>query len=101
MFIGVELPDEFEVHFSTEKEGGIGTAHAATPEGVLIPDEYLATGDYVYAWVYLTDEYDGGTTTYTVVIPVIRRSATVPTTNGIKIKGYDVDEDHALIVVTE
>lgn len=101
MFIGIELPDVFEVHLSTHKDGDIGTAYKATlEEGVLIPDEYLAIGEYIYAWIYLNgDEEDEGATTYSVIIPVIPRANAIPVSTGTGIKGFNLDDDHTLIVV--
>ena len=101
MFVGIPLPEEFEVHFSIDKDGGIGTAHKAGPEGVMIPDEYLATGEYIYAWLYFTEDKraEEGTTTYSVTIPVIKRSSAVPVNVGTEVEGFDLDEDHTLIVV--
>ena len=101
MFLGIELPSTFEVHLSTHKDGDIGTAHKATlEEGLLIPDEYFATGEYVYAWIYLNGEgEDEGATSYFVTIPVIRKPASIPVSIGSGIKGFNLDEDHTLIVV--
>lgn len=101
IFTGIELPESFEVHFSIYKDGGIGTAHGAGPEGVMIPDEYLETGEYIYAWLYFTEENQPGkgTTTYSVVIPVIKRSSAVPVSVGTLVEGFDLDDDHTLIVV--
>ena len=101
MIVGVPLPSTFEVHFSINEEGGIGTAHEATPEyGVLIPDEYLATGEYIYAWIYVNGEDDEErAAAYSIVIPVIKRSSFVPVSFGQGMKGFDLDEDHTLVVV--
>lgn len=72
-FVGLDLPSTFEVHFSNdifgESKTGIGT-----DGDVVIPDEYLTTGDYIYAWVYLHTGADDGETEYVVTIPVNPRA---------------------------
>lgn len=96
-FVGIHLPETFEVHFSNEKDGGMASVVIGTDNFAAIPDAYLATGEYVYAWVHdehdvtyaktdysieneiLTEEqkdpvtYTKGATLYEVVIPVVRR----------------------------
>ena len=96
-FVGVHLPETFEVHFSNQKDGGVANIVIGTDDFAAIPDAYLATGEYVYAWLYdqhdveyakidysvedeiLTEEhedpvtYTKGTTLYQVTIPVIKR----------------------------
>jgi len=51
-FTGIELPEEFEVHFSNEKDYGIATVVKGKDNIAKIPDAYLYQGDYIYAWVY-------------------------------------------------
>ena len=80
IFSGVILPETYEVQFSNQKEGGISVATTGTEDGVLIPDVFLQTGEYVYVWVYLRNEESYGMTQYSVVIPVTRRPAIVPIT---------------------
>lgn len=100
---GIALPDSYEIHFSNDPENGIASAFTGDPEGVLIPDAYFISGDYVYAWLYVknreiisygeseasyeVDEnetlhvnpgadgeaYEEGYTMYSIVIPVVRR----------------------------
>lgn len=67
------MPDTFEVHFSnSEKAGDAKTAIGQNGE-VTIPDEYLQTGNNVYAFVYLHSTSSDGETVYKVTIPVIDR----------------------------
>ena len=84
-FEGLDLPDAYEVHFSdTLREDGtaktqIGTTTEEGVSSVLIPDEYLTTGKYVYAFIYLHSTEDDGETEYVVTIPVQKRPAIDPT----------------------
>ena len=98
-FVGVEdLPEEFEVHFSNDKDYGTASVVVGKNRHAAIPNAYLATGSYIYAWVHvvkditycntdysvedeiLIEERDDpvtftrGTTMYEVVIPVIKRA---------------------------
>lgn len=117
-FIGVHLPEVFEVHFSNDSENGVATVVRGEDNIVAIPDAYLATGEYVRAWLY--DEHEEtsyktdyhvdeeilyedqrdpvtwtkGTTLYQVVIPVIRRPLNIvmPMPGmGEPTKEYEVD----------
>lgn len=69
----IRLPSEFEVHFANK-----GTSEAARvlSDGgpVAIPNELLATGADVLAWVYIHTAADDGETVYTATIPVIPRA---------------------------
>ena len=84
-FEGLDLPDAYEVHFSdTLRDDGtaktqIGTTTEEGVSSVLIPDEYLTTGKYVYAFIYLHSTEDDGETEYVVTIPVQKRPAIDPT----------------------
>ena len=84
-FEGLDLPDAYEVHFSdTLRDDGtaktqIGTTTEEGVSSVLIPDEYLTTGKYVYAFIYLHSTEDDGETEYVVTIPVQKRPAINPT----------------------
>lgn len=96
IFTGIDLPETYEVHFSNQKERGISVACEGDNTGVLIPDELLSTGEYVYAWVcnMAGKDIDNTATLYTVVIPVIPRPIPVKGSSSSdgKIK-YSVDED--------
>lgn len=72
-FEGVELPMAYEVHFSNNDQKGTAKTVIGNQNGVLIPDEYLLTGEPVYAWVFLHAGEDDGETEYKTMIPVNKR----------------------------
>lgn len=72
-FAGLDLPEAYTVHFSNQGVGGEAKTMVGNADGVSIPDEYLTTGQAVYAWVYLHAGADDGETVYAVVIPVVAR----------------------------
>lgn len=79
---GVELPDAYEVHFSNDPNRGMAKTMTGNADGCLIPDEYLVTGQSVFAWLFLHAGNDDGATEFMVEIPVRRRAkptAEVPT----------------------
>lgn len=73
-FSGVELPENYEVHFSKDMNGSSVTVIGNT-DGVLIPDKYLLDAKSIYAWVFLHSGADDGETKYTVIIPVSARAS--------------------------
>lgn len=73
VFEGLELPAYYEVHFSNVECSGESTVMIGDASGVDIPDEYLATGQTVYAWAYLHETGEDGETRYMVEIPVNER----------------------------
>lgn len=73
MIEGIQLPAEYEVHFSNKKRG-VAKKGELVQGGAKIPDEYLRSGDNVYAWVYIRHGDDDGYTVYSVEIPVVQRS---------------------------
>lgn len=72
-FLGICLPDVYEVHFSNADGGGTAYTVLGNADGVMIPDALLATGNTVHAWIFLHDAQTDGETEYKVEIPVIRR----------------------------
>ena len=70
---GIQLPAEYEVHFSNKKHG-VAKKGEAAENGVKIPDEYLRSGEDVFAWVYLRNGDEDGYTVYSIQLPVIARS---------------------------
>lgn len=70
---GIQLPAEYEVHFSNKKHG-VAKKGEAAENGVKIPDEYLRSGEDVFAWVYLRNGDTDGYTVYSVQLPVIARA---------------------------
>ena len=97
LFAGVELPNLFMVHFSNDEHNGVGTSHKATPEGVIIPDEYLDTGEYVYAWLNLSDS-EGSIALYEVVIPVERKPSAIIVDES-EMNGFVLGDNETLIIV--
>lgn len=73
VFADLDLPEAYEVHFSNKTSSGTTITQIGNDEGVTIPDQFLATGGTVYAWVFLHDGEDDGETMYRVAIPVKRR----------------------------
>lgn len=66
--IGLELPENYEIHFSNSETGEAKTM-LADANGAVIPAEYLIPGTEVYAWIYLAgDSY--GRTKAEIIIPV-------------------------------
>lgn len=72
-FVGIDLPETYEVHFSNTPHGE-ATTSIGDASGVNIPDIYLTTGQPVYAWIFLHDDESDGATEYMVTIPVKRRA---------------------------
>ena len=96
VFDGIDLPSKYEVQFSNEPDGqGISVSCEGDSAGVLIPDELLSTGKYVYAWVCNTEEETGRFTVCPIVIPVIPRPVPIPVggSSGSGKFKYEVDED--------
>lgn len=73
-FLGVSLPNTYEVHFSGAESGGEAVTVLGNADGVTIPDALLATGNPIHAWIFLHDAQTDGETEYKIDIPVIRRS---------------------------
>lgn len=72
VFVGIDLPESYQVHFSNSLSGESKTA-LGTPDGVMIPPEYFVPGSEIYAWIWLSGDV-GGYTKYQVTIPVYRRA---------------------------
>ena len=70
---GIELPVSYEVHFSNTENGASKTS-IGDSTGVMIPDEYLTSGEPVYVWVFLHTGNNDGETEYKGVIYVYKRS---------------------------
>lgn len=87
-FEGVDLPENYEVHFANAIDGTSVNVTAGV-DGVTIPDSVLEDGKNVFAWVYETDtgdpnsdEDDSGETEYMVTIPIRRRAKPPQENNG-------------------
>ena len=71
---GIEdLPAAFEVHFSTNKSGGVSTVAVGADGQVTIPNVLLTIGKSLNAWIYLSDAQGEGETEYAITIPVKAR----------------------------
>ena len=96
---GIPLPEKYQVHFSNDERKGVAAAIWGSGSDVPIPDGFLETGEYVYAWIAFADEnkvYRAGK--YTIVIPVEKRPAVMPMTVEGGMIGAELDEDtHTLI----
>lgn len=72
-FEGLDLPSTFTVHFSNTNEAGTAKGATGRDNEVVIPDQYLTTGQNVYAWIFLHAGTDDGETVYSITIPVKKR----------------------------
>ena len=70
---GIDLPENYEVHFSNQQFSGDAKVAIGDASGVVIPDEYTSTGRTIYAWLVLQDDPTNEKSMFTVVIPVIKR----------------------------
>ena len=70
---GIDLPAAFEVHFSTNKTGGVSTVAVGADGQVTIPNVLLTIGKNINAWIYLSDAQGEGETEYSILIPVKAR----------------------------
>lgn len=70
---GLDLPFAFETHYSNQPTSGETTTQIGQNNTVIIPDIYLTTGDFIYAFIYLHDGEDDGETEYRIIIPVKKR----------------------------
>ena len=70
-FVDIALPDTFEVIFSNSAtSAGTGKKMIGSNQRCLIPDEYLKTGQPIYAWVLVHDGEDDGRHMYSIKSPV-------------------------------
>ena len=73
-FADLDLPQAFEVHFSSRDRGESKT-QIGSNKLVEIPDEYFWSGALqIYAWIYLHSGADDGETVYEVKIPLMKRA---------------------------
>lgn len=66
------LPQSFEVHFCNKGDDE-APASVGLNGQVEIPDAFLQTGEYVYAYIYLHTGESDGETEYKIVVPVAKR----------------------------
>ena len=83
---GIEdLPAAFEVHFSTNRTGGVSTTAVGADGQVTIPNVLLTIGKNLNAWIYLSDSEGEGETEYSILIPVKARP--MPETYDAEVSG--------------
>jgi len=82
---GLDLPAAFEVHFSTNKTGGVSTVAVGDDGQVTIPNVLLTIGKNLNAWIYLSDAQGEGETEYSILIPVKARP--MPETYDAEVSG--------------
>ena len=70
---GLDLPESYEVHFSNDPRG-VAKSIPGNANGVRIPAEYLKSGSSVFAWLYVHQGEDDGSTEYQIEITVRRRA---------------------------
>ena len=74
-FVGLELPANYEVHFSNQVDGGESQTVIGTSDTVAIPDSKFTYGANIYAFVYIVDDETSGYTVYRATIPIKQRPA--------------------------
>lgn len=82
---GLDLPAAFEVHFSTNRTGGVSTVAVGADGQVTIPNVLLTIGKNLNAWIYLSDAQGEGETEYSILIPVKARP--MPETYDAEVSG--------------
>ena len=82
---GIDLPAAFEVHFSTNRTGGVSTVAVGADGQVTIPNVLLTIGKNLNAWIYLSDSKGEGETEYSILIPVKARP--MPETYDAEVSG--------------
>lgn len=71
--VGLELPSVFRVDFSNTPSIGDSKPQTGMDNVVDIPDEYLLSGEPVYAFIVLHEGEDDGRTIYTIKTSVPKR----------------------------
>ena len=76
---GLDLPENFQVHFSHDLYKGTAKTVLGQNNEILIPDEYLSSGKTIYAWIFLHQTSEDGETRHVITIPVIGKPDVVNT----------------------
>lgn len=71
---GIDLPDVYEVHFSNLEFSGESETSIGNSKGVEIPNTYLTSGKYIYAWLFLHTGENDGEVEFKIEIPVRKRA---------------------------
>jgi hypothetical protein len=70
---GVQLPTSYEVQFCNTGDDTTITS-IGDANGVVIPDQFLQSGETIYAYIYLHTGNADGETEYKITIPVMNRA---------------------------
>ena len=102
---GTDIPNEYHVYFSNNKEGGVGIACTYDQDGVSVPNALLLSGRYVYGWLIDKNKRDGRGTFGSIIIPVIPRPIPVSKiasddSGGYRID-YEIDEDDENFIIKQ
>ena len=71
---GLTLPQSFEFHISNSNSPKASSnIFLGNNNEIIIPDEYLTSGEDIYIWIFLHQTTSDGQTRYTINIPVQKR----------------------------
>ena len=71
---GLNLPQSFEFHISNSNSPKASSnIFLGNNNEIIIPDEYLTSGEDIYIWIFLHQTASDGQTRYTINIPVQKR----------------------------
>lgn len=71
---GLNLPQSFEFHISNSNSPKASSnIFLGNNNEIIIPDEYLTSGEDIYIWIFLHQTTSDGQTRYTINIPVQKR----------------------------
>ena len=94
---GMPITIPMTIDISNNKDRGNAIRYRANGMPIPIPDDFLKNGEYVYLWLYGTNE------TMLVIIPVKSRSVPVANPNGDEVGStkptYEYDEDDENLIL--
>ena len=71
---GLTLPQSFEFHISNSNSPKASSnIFLGNNNEIIIPDEYLTSGEDIYIWIFLHQTINDGQTRYTINIPIQKR----------------------------
>ena len=71
---GLNLPQSFEFHISNSNSPKASSnIFLGNNNEIIIPDEYLTSGEDIYIWIFLHQTTSDGQTRYTINIPIQKR----------------------------
>ena len=71
---GLTLPQSFEFHISNSNNPKASSnIFLGNNNEIIIPDEYLISGEDIYIWIFLHQTTSDGQTRYTINIPIQKR----------------------------